>query len=218
MYSLIALLFLSTVHAQLEVDGPCDLTRSISNLSGVIYLEELAGTWYQVQRIPNDVESGECSRSVIKYSIEEFNKYDKPSEVTSIYKYDSEVVNHKRVQRNGTFTSDGESDIEIFTFSYDGVSQNYKILGSDGRNYLMLYSCKNSGGRSIISAWKFGRKTTYSEKIISLTRTLSDSANIPDEYWINVSHTEAACKIRNGAAMLQISPFILMIVAVFSIQ
>ncbi|XP_023949652.1 apolipoprotein D-like [Bicyclus anynana] len=213
MYSLFALLFLSSVYARLEVEGPCNLTSITYQKQ---FSNSLTGTWYQVQRIPNDIETGECSQSLLRVSMEIIMD-DNTTTVQSSYKYDSEVVNQKLVLRNGTITAN-QTEPGLLKISYDDVSQDYVVLGADSKDYLVLYSCKNSGSRSIISAWKFGRNTTYSEATTNLTRTLSDNANINDTHWKTVLHTEAACKVKNGAAMLQISPFIIMIIAVLAIS
>ncbi|CAH2217278.1 jg15736 [Pararge aegeria aegeria] len=92
------------------------------------------------------------------------------------------------------------------------VTQDYVVLGTDYTEYLVLYSCRNSGSRSMISAWKYGRNTTYSEIAANTTRTLVENANINTTTWKTVSHSAEACKVTGAAASLRISPIILLII------
>ncbi|XP_045771324.1 apolipoprotein D-like [Maniola jurtina] len=204
MYRFVILLFFSAVHAQLEINGTCDLTNINHH---TVVSDKIAGKWYQIERIPNSVEKGDCSHTTLTIEI------DNSTLVWSGNKYDSEVVDGKLALRNATIMNTSELGVWNVTY-HDGISQAVVILGTDNTEYLMLYSCQNNGNTSAtISAWKLGRNTTYSLSAKNATNTLAANANIANTTWKVVSHSEAACKLKGGATNLQLSPLLFLLLA-----
>ncbi|XP_034830322.1 apolipoprotein D-like [Maniola hyperantus] len=204
MYRFVILLFLSAVHAQLVINGTCDLTNINRH---TVISQKIAGTWYQIERIPNSVEKGDCSFSTLTIEI------DNKTSSWSGNRYDSEVVNAKLVLRNATITNTAELGVWNVTY-HGGISQEVLILGTDNTEYLMLYSCQNNGNTSAtISAWKLGRNTTYSQNAKNATQLLAVTAHISNTTWREVSHSEAACKLKGGATNLQLSPLLFLLLA-----
>ncbi|XP_039753913.1 uncharacterized protein LOC120629158 [Pararge aegeria] len=186
MFKVVFLLFLSPAYAQLDLDKNCNYTDLITNYT----LSTIAGTWYQLERIPNILENGDCSTTTFTAILS--NGFTEALEFSS-----REVVNGTLVYRNAYVTFNRTSlGVLNFTFT-DGTSYDYVIRPAKYYEYesLVLYSCQNNGNGSSVLAWKLGKNLTQSPEAKNATEKIIASINdLTNATWRTTSFSDAACK------------------------
>ncbi|XP_050346562.1 apolipoprotein D-like [Nymphalis io] len=197
MYRLTSLLFLISISNGLQLQGPCDSTNITHILA--VDVKEVVGKWYEIERIPNNYQKGDCPSWTITGTIQ--NDATSPIDISI-----QEVVDGKVVTRDGNITTAGNGIFQA-TFS-DGILP-FVILKTNYKEYAILYSCTNQNANSEVLAWKLSRTQVTSNTTKTAFEEYTDLSKGGN--WTLLSHTASACKAGNNAINIHISPVILLI-------
>nr|XP_034830380.1 uncharacterized protein LOC117987473 [Maniola hyperantus] len=206
MFKVVIVLLLSTARAQLTLDKACNFTGLIKAYFDVT---SIAGTWYQLERVKNTLETGDCSTTTftVVLSIQTLFGLEFSS---------TEVAAGSVVYRNASVSlSKTAYGVLNFTFT-DGNSYDYVVMPvtNYGHESMVLYSCQNKDGNtSSVWAWKLGKTLTLSpEAKIATEKLVAGIKDLSNATWKTTSFSEKACQINGGVRLVYFSPFLILIV------
>ncbi|KAK2822621.1 hypothetical protein Q5P01_022686 [Channa striata] len=160
----ISLVLLSVLAANSQViqPGRCPVPAVQEKFDASQYL----GTWYEIQKLPNSFQLGECSTAT--YSL-------RSPEVVDVL--NSELLANGKVSSiRGTAVAKDPAEPAKLLVSFFETSppSPYWVLSTDYTNYSLVYSCTNLGSRHMEFAWILSRQPTLPEETVEeLHSTLS---------------------------------------------
>uniref|UniRef100_A0A7N6FDU7 Apolipoprotein D n=1 Tax=Anabas testudineus TaxID=64144 RepID=A0A7N6FDU7_ANATE len=152
----LALLFVLTANAQVIKPGRCPVPAVQEKFDAAQYL----GTWYEIQKLPNTFQRGECSTAT--YSL------NSPGVVG--------VLNRELLAITGTAVSKDPTEPAklLVSFFENSPPSPYWVLSTDYDNFSLVYSCTDLGVLHMEFAWILSRKPSLSEETLEdLCSTLS---------------------------------------------
>ncbi|XP_045771323.1 uncharacterized protein LOC123871523 [Maniola jurtina] len=209
MYRVVILLLLSPAHAQLNLDKACNFTGLRTTSFDV---STIAGRWYQLERIENTFESGDCSTTTFTVILS--------SQILSGLEFSSrEVAGGKLVYRNASvsLSSTSSSIFGVLNFTFTGGdSYDYLIMPVTyyEQQSMVLYSCQNTDGNtSSVWAWKLGKTQSPSPELkIATEKLIAGVKDLSNATWRTTSFSETACQVNGGVNLYIFSPFVMLII------
>uniref|UniRef100_A0A3Q1JNI9 Apolipoprotein D n=2 Tax=Anabas testudineus TaxID=64144 RepID=A0A3Q1JNI9_ANATE len=158
----LALLFVLTANAQVIKPGRCPVPAVQEKFDAAQYL----GTWYEIQKLPNTFQRGECSTAT--YSL------NSPGVVGVLNR---ELLSNRTVSAiTGTAVSKDPTEPAklLVSFFENSPPSPYWVLSTDYDNFSLVYSCTDLGVLHMEFAWILSRKPSLSEETLEdLCSTLS---------------------------------------------
>ncbi|CAH2106774.1 unnamed protein product [Euphydryas editha] len=196
MYRLVGLILLiSVAHGQIQLSGSCSTDiDNILDLETFYNFKKLFGQWYEIERINNSFEKGDCSTLTMKF-VFTFR--------TGLFTQLShrEVVNGQLSMRNGALVPIPPQYSAVYE---DGVSYDFVVLKTNYNDYAILYSCQNTANGKSVMAWKLSRTPTPSyTSLTNFDTVVKNNTDLVNATWFTPSHSKEACTIRNNAINLQ---------------
>uniref|UniRef100_A0A7N6B2A8 Apolipoprotein D n=1 Tax=Anabas testudineus TaxID=64144 RepID=A0A7N6B2A8_ANATE len=153
----LALLFVLTANAQVIKPGRCPVPAVQEKFDAAQYL----GTWYEIQKLPNTFQRGECSTAT--YSL------NSPGVVGVLNRETVSAITGTAVSKDPT-----EPAKLLVSFFENSPPSPYWVLSTDYDNFSLVYSCTDLGVLHMEFAWILSRKPSLSEETLEdLCSTLS---------------------------------------------
>ncbi|XP_049868672.1 apolipoprotein D-like [Pectinophora gossypiella] len=163
---------------QMPLKGPCDVKPDQVEILSQADIVKFLGIWYSLVRIPNALESGECSTSL-------FNMLTPTLGFVTMW----EVLDGVPRYWYASITRDSNAP-EKFIFSYNGQSLDYYILGTNYNGYALLYSCQNTDdGNRNVWAWLMSRTRQFSpslEELQGIQAAVERNPDVQNASWVAV--------------------------------
>ncbi|KAK2895858.1 apolipoprotein Da, duplicate 2 [Channa argus] len=164
------LLLVLAANSQVIQPGRCPVPAVQKKFDASQYL----GTWYEIQKLPNNFQLGECSTAT--YSLKSPGVVD---------------VLNRELLANGTMsfirgTAVAKDPAEpaklLVSFFETSPPSPYWVLSTDYTNYSLVYSCTDLGSLRMEFAWILSRQPILPEETIEdLQSTLSSIGVLLDK-------------------------------------
>ncbi|XP_050670940.1 crustacyanin-A1 subunit-like [Leptidea sinapis] len=201
MYAFVVFaIFVVTAHGQITVPGVCDLTSSGINAIRIVNEELLSGAWYQLSRINNTLDIGDCVTTTNTIIITN-NVFARGAADTR------QVFNKTAIWKNATFTALPNG---VYSYQYPEIALNTVYVATDYSGYALLYSCIQANmTHKNVYAWQLARSTQLTEtQSRLLNAAISSVPDLNGVAWRAVGHQKENCQT-GGAFTLLVSPVLL---------
>ncbi|XP_053614015.1 uncharacterized protein LOC128677296 [Plodia interpunctella] len=141
------------------IPGQCE--DDIANIVDNFNAAGFAGTWYEAERFPSELQSGECATNIFEQTS------------ANTFSLSKSIIYNERLETftgTATLAEDGSGVLTVNLVSESGASINLDlyVLDTDYDSYALLYSCRN---------FDEDRKQVYSWKLSKYQEGLTDEAN-----------------------------------------
>ncbi|XP_064293123.1 uncharacterized protein LOC128682706 [Plodia interpunctella] len=141
------------------IPGQCE--DDIANIVDNFNAARFAGTWYEAERFPSELQSGECATNIFEQTS------------ANTFSLSKSIIYNERLETftgTATLAEDGSGVLTVNLVSESGASINLDlyVLDTDYDSYALLYSCRN---------FDEDRKQVYSWKLSKYQEGLTDEAN-----------------------------------------
>ncbi|XP_065133272.1 apolipoprotein D [Paramisgurnus dabryanus] len=149
----LTLLYVLAVNAQAISSGKCPQPAVQQNFDPTRYM----GRWYEIMKIPNSFQFGECSQAT--YAL---------SDGIVLVRNDELLADGTVSFIEGTAKiTDPSEPAKLQVSFFEGAASPYWVLDTDYDNYTLVYSCTQLGVLRVEFSWIMSRDRTLPKETVS---------------------------------------------------
>ncbi|XP_013192152.2 uncharacterized protein LOC106136222 [Amyelois transitella] len=169
------------------LDGQCedDIVNVVENFNATGF----AGAWYEIERFPSELQSGECTAN--NFELTSANTFTLSKTFT--YNERLETLTGTAIVAEG-----GNGVLSVNLNSEDGSSINLDlyVLDTDYDTYALLYSCRNyDDNRKQVFSWKLSKyqEGLTDEANANIDQIVNNTTDLFEDYYDVIGQNNDAC-------------------------